>query len=117
MLLKNTKSTGKLAPNFEPEPYTVLAKEGHQVIVKSSEGAVYRRDSSSVKPYVSSDEVELAPEDTKIKDKGTSDPKLIEEVECSRPRRTIKLPERLLKRLCSRETLRLYGMGLKKRNS
>ena len=94
MLLKNTKGTGKLAPNFEPEPYTVLAKEGHQVTVKSSEGAVYRRDSSWVKPYVSSDEVELAPEDTKIKDSGTSDPKPIEE-ECSRPRRTIKPPERL----------------------
>ena len=42
MLLKNTKSTGKLAPNFEREPYTVLAKEGHQETVKSSEGAVYQ---------------------------------------------------------------------------
>lgn len=94
VLLKNTKGTGKLAPNFEPEPYTVLAKEGHQVTVKSSDGAVYRRDSSWVKPYVSSDEVELAPEDTKVKDSGTSDPKPIEE-ECSRPRRTIKPPERL----------------------
>ena len=94
MLLKNTKGTGKLAPNFEPEPYTVLEKEGHQVTVKSCEGAVYRRDSSWVKPYVSSDEVELAPEDTKIKDSGTSDPKPIEE-ECSRPRRSIKPPERL----------------------
>ena len=53
VLLKNTKTTGKLAPNFEPEPYTVVAKEGHQVTVKSSEGPVYRRDSSFVKPYIS----------------------------------------------------------------
>ena len=29
VLLKNTKATGKLAPNFESEPYTVKAKEGH----------------------------------------------------------------------------------------
>ena len=27
VLLKNTKTTGKLAPNFEQEPYAVLAKE------------------------------------------------------------------------------------------
>ena len=101
VLLKNTKSTGKLAPNFEPEPYTVLAKDGHQVTVKSSEGAVYRRDSSWVKPYISSDEVELDPEDTmikdtdtKIKDTDTSDPKPVD-LECSRPKRTIKQPERL----------------------
>ena len=72
----------------------MLAKVGHQVTVKSSEGAVYRRDSSWVKPYVSSDEVELAPEDTKMKDMGTSDPKPIEE-QCSRPRPTTKLLERL----------------------
>ena len=42
VLLKNTKSTGKLAPNFEREPYTVLGKEAHQETVKSSEGAVYQ---------------------------------------------------------------------------
>ena len=94
VLLKNTKSTGKLAPNFEPEPYTVLAKDGHQVTVKSSEGAVYRRDSSLVKPYISFDEVELDSEDTKIKHTDTSDPKAVD-LECSRPKRTIKLPERL----------------------
>ena len=52
VLLKNTKDTGKLAPNFEAEPYTVLTKEGGQVTVKSSEGVVYRRDSSFCKPYI-----------------------------------------------------------------
>ena len=56
VLLKNTKSTGKLAPNFEPEPYTVLAKEGSQVTVQSSEGVVYNRDTSFCKPYVSPEE-------------------------------------------------------------
>ena len=28
VLFKNTKSSGKLAPNFEPQPYTVQTKEG-----------------------------------------------------------------------------------------
>ena len=41
VLLKNTKVTGKLAPNFESEPYKVKAKEGNK----------YRRNSSIVKPY------------------------------------------------------------------
>ena len=26
VLLKNTKTTGKLAPNFEPEPFTVVER-------------------------------------------------------------------------------------------
>ena len=34
VLLKNTKTTGKLAPNFEIEPYTVLTKEGREVTVE-----------------------------------------------------------------------------------
>ena len=79
----------------------MLAKDGHQVTVKSSEGAVYRRDSSLVKTYISSDEVELDSEDTMIKDTDTkikhtdtSDPKAVD-LESSRPKRTIKLPERL----------------------
>ena len=81
VLLKNTKTSGKVAPNFEPEPFTVVAKEGHQVTVKSSEGTVYRRESSSVKPYISSDDAELVPRDTNIKD-------------YSRPKRNIKYPAR-----------------------
>ena len=76
VLLKNTKTTGKLAPYFEPVPFTVVAKEGHRVTVKSSEGTVYRRESSCVKPHISSD-AELVPRDTKIKDD-------------SRPKRNIK---------------------------
>ena len=92
-LLKNTKDTGKLAPNFDPEPYTVLTKEGGQVTVKSMEGMVYRRDSSFCKPYISPDEAELPAEDTKIKDTDNSDPKPVE-AEYSRPRRSTKPPER-----------------------
>jgi len=93
VLLKNVNTNGKLARNFEPEPYTVVAKEGHQVTVKSSEGAVYRSDSSFVKPYVSSDDAEVVPEDIKVKDTDFSDRKPVE-LDCSRPKRNIKQPER-----------------------
>jgi len=93
VLLKNTNTTGKLAPNFEPEPYTVVAKEGHQVTVKSGEGAVYRRDSSFVKPCISPGDAEVVPEDIKVKDTDSSDPRP-GELDCSRPKRNIKQPER-----------------------
>ena len=51
VLLKNVKSGGKLATNFENEPYTVTKKEGHEVTVESKDGVQYNRDSSHVKVY------------------------------------------------------------------
>ena len=51
VLLRNTKASGKLTPNFESTPYTVLTKEGNEVMVESRDGVAYRRDSSFVKPY------------------------------------------------------------------
>ena len=51
VLLKNTKGDGKLATNFEPEPYVVQAKEGKEVTLRSQLGTQYQRDSSFVKPY------------------------------------------------------------------
>ena len=49
VLLKNTKTSGKLEANFESEPYTVQTKEGSEVTVRSKEGVEYRRNSSFVK--------------------------------------------------------------------
>ncbi|KAK3754565.1 hypothetical protein QZH41_017002 [Actinostola sp. cb2023] len=49
VLLKNTKNTGKLAPRFEPEPYTVQTKEGQELTLLSKEGVEYRRNSSMIK--------------------------------------------------------------------
>ena len=43
VLLKNTKSSGKLAPNFEPQPYTVQAKEGQELTLKADDGTLYRK--------------------------------------------------------------------------
>ena len=51
VLLKNTKTSGKLEPNFESEPYTVQTKEGSEVTVRSKERAECSRNSSFVKPY------------------------------------------------------------------
>lgn len=51
VLLKNTKVTGKLAPNFEPTPYTVKNKEGSQLTIVSKDGVEYKRNSSFVKPF------------------------------------------------------------------
>ncbi len=57
VLLKNTE-TGKLSPNFHPEPYTLVSKEGSEVVVESKEGVETRRNSSFVKPYISPKEEE-----------------------------------------------------------
>ena len=51
VLLRNTKASEKLTRNFESTPYTVLTKEGNEVMVESKDGVAYRRDSSFVKPY------------------------------------------------------------------
>ena len=51
VLLKNTKTSGRLEANFESEPYTVQTKEGREVTVRSKEGVEYRRNSSFVKRY------------------------------------------------------------------
>ena len=51
VLLKNTKQSGKLAANFELNPYTVQTKEGQELTLKSTDGTVQRRNSSFVKPY------------------------------------------------------------------
>ena len=42
VLLKNTKQSGKLAANFEPNPYTVQTKEGQELTLKSTDGTVQR---------------------------------------------------------------------------
>jgi len=83
VLLKNTKTTGKLASNFESEPYTVTAKEGAEVTVQAEDGTEYKTHSSFVKPYISGvGEEELQPKNP-------------EPQPTPRPRRERKTPERL----------------------
>ena len=51
VLLKSTKTSGKLSTNFEHTPFTVEKKEGQELTVRSPDGVEYRRNSSFVKPY------------------------------------------------------------------
>ena len=89
VLLKNTRETENLAPKFETKPYTVLAKERHKVTVESSEGAVYKRDSSAVESCLSVSEPEPATESVPGNTKSEDKPGVVE-----RPGRIIRSPER-----------------------
>ena len=89
VLLRSTKSTGKLATHFESEPYTVVTKEGNEVMIQSEEGSTFRRDSSFVKPY-------NAPESGEPS--GTSEPSELENqrdvTATARPSRITRLPDK-----------------------
>jgi transposase InsO family protein len=93
VLLKNTKTTGKLAPNYEKEPYTVVTKQGHELMLKSKNGEVYRRDSSFVKPFNPPDEMEL-PSATGQNSVNLSEKPLDTDTEHVRPKRATKLPDK-----------------------
>ena len=95
VLLKNTKQSGKLAANFEPNPYTVQTKEGQELTLKSTDGTVQRRNSSFVKPCRTSQDPDNStgaetPEDRVVPPSvadttTTTEPK-------SRPSRTERIP-------------------------
>ena len=53
ILLKNTKQSGKLAANFEPNPYTVQTKEGQELTLKLTDGTVQPRNCSYRTPQES----------------------------------------------------------------
>jgi len=103
VLLKNTKSSGKLAPNFEPQPYTVQTKEGQELTLKADDGTVYRRNSSFVKLYKTPGEPESStPEQSSKEGKNSSPAPVIPESNTAsstaetrtRPSRATKLPAR-----------------------
>ncbi|XP_022809728.1 uncharacterized protein K02A2.6-like [Stylophora pistillata] len=95
VLLKNTKQSGKLAANFEPNPYTVQTKEGQELPLKSTDGTVQRRNGSFVKPYKTPQEPDSSIGAETLADRvvppsvadtaTTTEPK-------SRPSRTVRMP-------------------------
>ena len=95
VLIKNSKSTGKLTPNFETEPYTVQTKEGQELTLKSAEGVVHRRNSSFVKPYKPPEEPEN-PGKAEALPSAVISPLSVTTSETTepqrRPNRTIKMP-------------------------
>ena len=96
VLLKNTKTSGKLEANFESEPYIVQTREGSKVTVRSKEGVEYWRNNSFVKRYNSPEDVQEATEGA-TQEAVTSAPNSLppeESVATSRPRRTVRMPEK-----------------------
>jgi hypothetical protein len=88
VLVKSSK-TDKLSFNFEPKPWVVLSKSGNEVKVRSEEGREQVRDSSFVKKYFPSDNVQ-AETPNKVKDQ-SQDQSL---VTLRRSSRVIKPPTR-----------------------
>ena len=83
VLLKQEKSD-KFSTTFERDPYTVVSKNGSNVVLQSSSGAVCSRNSSHVKKYFP------ATEDHQTE---TSSPQTSIE-EPTRPARVKKVPQR-----------------------
>ncbi|PFX17891.1 Uncharacterized protein K02A2.6 [Stylophora pistillata] len=102
VLQKNTKTSGKLEANFENEPYTLHTKEGSKVTVRSKEDVEYRHNNALVKPYNPPGELPEATE--AISQDGSYTLSLEENITTSRPRRTVRMPEKYKNYL-------LYGLN------
>ena len=102
VLLKNSKTLGKLDPKFENKPYFVQTKEGQEVTVKSDEGVIYRRNNSFVKPYQEPEVQETTTESEKSEDTVVAPTVVAPTAEdtpvaeaITRPSRTRRLPGKL----------------------
>lgn len=96
VLLKNTKTSGKLEANLESEPYTVQTKDGSEITVTLKEGGEYRWNSSFVKRYNPPGELHEATEGASqeaVSSAPNSLP-LEESLATSTPRRTVRMPEK-----------------------
>ena len=102
VLLKNSKTLGKLDPKFENKPYIVQTKEGQELTVKSDEGVIYRRNNSFVKPYQEPEVQETTTESEKSEDTVVAPTVVAPTAEdapvaeaITRPSRTRRLPGKL----------------------
>ena len=96
VLLKNTKTSGKLEANLESEPYTVRTKDGSEITVTLKEGGEYRWNSSFVKRYNPPGELYEAREGASqeaVSSAPNSLP-LEQSLATSTPRRTVRMPEK-----------------------
>ncbi|XP_022797033.1 uncharacterized protein K02A2.6-like [Stylophora pistillata] len=95
VLPKNTKLSGKLAANFEPNPYTVQTKEGQELTLKSTGGTVQRRNSSLMKPYKTPEELDNSTGAETLVDRVVP-PSVVDTATTtepnSRPSRTVRMP-------------------------
>ena len=100
VLLKNQK-TNKLSPNFCPEPFEVVNKDGGEVTVRSEQGVETKRNVALVRKYKSDKNVNTT-EDDDIAENASGENELTTRREVlqspttsERPRRKIQKPERL----------------------
>lgn len=57
-VLRNLIPQNKLAPLYSPNPATVIEKQGNSVIVETDDGKRYRRNSSHLKRFSTTEELE-----------------------------------------------------------
>ena len=115
VLLKQDK-TDKFSTTFNKTPHKVISKDGNNVVVRSPSGATYSRNTTFVKKYYAEDTVPQATDKTQMtwteneenqnKDSDTGESTAETHTEeiiipdpptprYERPRRQIKLPQRL----------------------
>lgn len=62
VLMKNLLPQNKLSTRFLLTPATVVERVGNSVTLKTSEGQVYKRNTSHVRPFVANSDVESKPQ-------------------------------------------------------
>ena len=54
-VLLEKKKGNKLSPSYEKEPYEVISRYRHQVVVQSPQGVQYKRNLQQLKPFLTPD--------------------------------------------------------------
>jgi transposase InsO family protein len=62
-VLVRQQHTDKLSPEFCPNPYTPTARKGNTVVVQSSQGAEYTRNTTFVKKYTPTEKTQVPKDD------------------------------------------------------
>ncbi|KXJ30235.1 hypothetical protein RP20_CCG007458 [Aedes albopictus] len=90
VLMKNLLPQNKLSSKFLPTPATVVDRIGNSVTLKTSEGQVYKRNTSHVRPFIQQSNVEAhVPEPAELEvSSGTAN------MTGERPQRERRLPKR-----------------------
>ena len=107
VLLRNTKTHGKLESKFEHEPYTVETKEGQELSLRSKDGIICRRNSSFTKPFRNPGAEESSQELSHPDSLQSESEQQVthEEPTCDdRPQRIRKLPEKFKELNCFEQT-------------
>ncbi|KAK7105527.1 hypothetical protein V1264_016893 [Littorina saxatilis] len=94
-VLLRQEATGKFDTPFHPEPCEVMEKAGSKVTVQTPSGAVYSRNSSSVKKYQERDDDKTLGEEEKPSDKTLGEEEKPSDKIPTRPTRIRAAPKKL----------------------